>query len=414
MRSAILFLVLLAASACAQYAGVDIPLNKLTTPKSVAPALNFLSGQSWTWNVDSAGAGVFLIQDLAGNDLFLINTDTDAVVFGNATTNPTYSFAGTGAFSLAGSLALNGVVTIGDGGDTVAVNSSDWDISTTGAMTGIGAITMDGTLTLANSETVANGTNGTLTFGRNDAGVVTVTAADDDATAALTILPGGAAAFILGGASTTSVALTSDGGTVTIDGSISGATTFAHTGDDTWTATTPTITITNGETVAISDGSNTLFSVADSGTTGTVTTGGLVAQSLTGTSPAVRGGADLPVLVKRAVAGTGTDAETLSIAELFNGIFVQTPTGATTCTTPTGTEISAGLTGLAVGDSFEFTLVNLGITTRTVTLTAGASGVTIIGNAIAYSDADVATAGASSATFVFVNTASNTWIAYRR
>lgn len=36
---------------------------------------------------------------------------------------------------------------IGDNGDTVTINSSDWDISATGAMTGIGAITMDGLLT---------------------------------------------------------------------------------------------------------------------------------------------------------------------------------------------------------------------------------------------------------------------------
>lgn len=136
-----------------------------------------------------------------------------------------------------------------------------------------------------------------------------------------------------------------------------------------------------------------------------------VAQSFTaGIAPAT----DKPLLIRRAVAGTGTDTETLSIAELFNGIFVQTPTGATTCTTPTGTEISAGLTTVAVGDSFEFTLINLGTTGRAVTFTAGASGVTLVGRVLVDSPADVATDGASEATWVFVNTASNTWIAYRR
>lgn len=40
-----------------------------------------------------------------------------------------------------------GAVSIGGGSNTVAVNSSDWDISTTGAMTGIGAITADGLIT---------------------------------------------------------------------------------------------------------------------------------------------------------------------------------------------------------------------------------------------------------------------------
>jgi hypothetical protein len=40
-----------------------------------------------------------------------------------------------------------GALTLGNGTGTAAMNSSDWDISTTGAMTGIGAITMDGKLT---------------------------------------------------------------------------------------------------------------------------------------------------------------------------------------------------------------------------------------------------------------------------
>jgi hypothetical protein len=40
-----------------------------------------------------------------------------------------------------------GALTLGNGTGTVAVNSSDWDISTTGAMTGIGAITADGLIT---------------------------------------------------------------------------------------------------------------------------------------------------------------------------------------------------------------------------------------------------------------------------
>lgn len=45
-------------------------------------------------------------------------------------------------------------VTVGGGSNTVAINSSDWDVSTTGIMTGIGAITMDGAL---NNLDVQNG-----------------------------------------------------------------------------------------------------------------------------------------------------------------------------------------------------------------------------------------------------------------
>jgi hypothetical protein len=120
-------------------------------------------------------------------------------------------------------------------------------------------------------------------------------------------------------------------------------------------------------------------------------------------------------MLKKAVAGTGADTEVLTVAELFNGIFLQTPTVATTTTTPTGAAISAALgANLAVGDSFEFTIVNIGGTGDDITFTAGASGVTVTGHAIIYPGADAATQGSGSGTFIFVNTAANTWIAYRK
>lgn len=46
-----------------------------------------------------------------------------------------------------GTGTTNAAVTIGGGSNTVAINSSDWDITTTGVMTGIGAITADGLIT---------------------------------------------------------------------------------------------------------------------------------------------------------------------------------------------------------------------------------------------------------------------------
>ncbi|MFH1129111.1 MAG: hypothetical protein V1686_00015 [Patescibacteria group bacterium] len=52
----------------------------------------------------------------------------------------------TTSITTAGTFALNpaGALTIGDNGDTLFLDSSDWDISTTGAMTGISGITNDG------------------------------------------------------------------------------------------------------------------------------------------------------------------------------------------------------------------------------------------------------------------------------
>lgn len=50
---------------------------------------------------------------------------------------------GAGTVTAAGPFVTTGTSAIGDGGDTVAINSSDWDISTTGAATGIASVTYD-------------------------------------------------------------------------------------------------------------------------------------------------------------------------------------------------------------------------------------------------------------------------------
>ncbi|MFZ2681735.1 MAG: hypothetical protein WAZ14_01420 [Patescibacteria group bacterium] len=60
----------------------------------------------------------------------------------------------TGAFT---TLSSTGVTALGNNSATVAINSSDWDISATGAMTGIGAITADGLITGSAGLTVSGG-----------------------------------------------------------------------------------------------------------------------------------------------------------------------------------------------------------------------------------------------------------------
>ena len=47
---------------------------------------------------------------------------------------------------------------LGSGNETISVNSADWDISTTGDMTGIGAVTMNGLLTGTLGATVTGAT----------------------------------------------------------------------------------------------------------------------------------------------------------------------------------------------------------------------------------------------------------------
>ena len=69
-------------------------------------------------------------------------TGTGIAVFG---TSPQF----TTTMTTAGVFAINpgGALTIGDNGDTLVLNSSDWDIGATGIMTGMGNITSDGTIT---------------------------------------------------------------------------------------------------------------------------------------------------------------------------------------------------------------------------------------------------------------------------
>src|SRR5690606_1450601 len=63
--------------------------------------------------------------------------DTDIAFDGASTT-----FTTTGAFTL----TPGGAVLLGDNGDTMQINTSDWDVSTTGDLTGIGSITADGAI----------------------------------------------------------------------------------------------------------------------------------------------------------------------------------------------------------------------------------------------------------------------------
>jgi len=108
-----------------------------------------------------------------------------------------------------------------------------------------------------------------------------------------------------------------------------------------------------------------------------------------------------------------TDAATTMTAAQLAGagrvVYTMTPTTGRALTTPTGAELGAGFTDEAVGTSFEFTVVNAAAATYAITLTAGASGVTLVGVA------GMATvAAATSATFVGYFTATNTVSIYRK
>ena len=71
---------------------------------------------------------------------------------------------------------------------------------------------------------------------------------------------------------------------------------------------------------------------------------------------------------------------TLTAAHIVtNTLVTTTPTTARAVTTATGAQIIALIPDAVVGDCSEVTIVNLAASSATITLTAGASGVTLVG-----------------------------------
>lgn len=105
------------------------------------------------------------------------------------------------------------------------------------------------------------------------------------------------------------------------------------------------------------------------------------------------------------VAALGTTQNsTPTAAQLLGGVVTQTgETGGGTVTTPTGAVLSAAIADVAIGMAFQCLFMNLG-GGQTLTITAGATGMTIIGTA------GVGTG--KSALLTFVNTAADTWSCY--
>lgn len=142
------------------------------------------------------------------------------------TATPTISglITATSGLTANGALTANNTFTLGDNGDTGSINTSDWDISTTGAMTGIGAITMDGLLT---------GTAGATISGA----AINMNASSNFATNIGTGTSTGAVS--IGGGSNT-VGINSSAWDISTAGAISGVTTLGMSGVLTSTLATGT------------------------------------------------------------------------------------------------------------------------------------------------------------------------------
>ena len=122
--------------------------------------------------------------------------------------------------------------------------------------------------------------------------------------------------------------------------------------------------------------------------------------------------ADWATKEEKVTVVAATDAATVQVAATLAGaartLYTMTPTASRTLTTPTGAELGAAFGDEAVGSSFQFTVVNVAAATHPIVVTAGASGVTLVGAAATFS-----VAAASSASYVAVFTAADTVSIYR-
>ncbi len=92
--------------------------------------------------------GTILAGDLAADAVTSAKILDATIVAGDLVADTIDGASLADTITLDAAFAMNGAnMTFGDGtGETLAINTTDWDIDATGAMTGIGAITMDGAL----------------------------------------------------------------------------------------------------------------------------------------------------------------------------------------------------------------------------------------------------------------------------
>jgi hypothetical protein len=112
--------------------------------------------------------------------------------------------------------------------------------------------------------------------------------------------------------------------------------------------------------------------------------------------------------VLAAPVSSAVGAITLSVAQLTSRLIVTTTSAsAYTYTLPTGAVMDASplLANAKTGSSFDFTIVNTGTSSGIVTMTAAASGFSIVGLATI--------AVSTSATFRARRAGDNTWVLYR-
>jgi len=110
------------------------------------------------------------------------------------------------------------------------------------------------------------------------------------------------------------------------------------------------------------------------------------------------------MFTNKATAGSMTDTAAITVAQMLGKLINGIPTAAANYTTPTGAELSAAMTGVATGSSFWLVINNNSSGANTITVVAGATGVTM--------DGTVTVAQNVSRSFFCNCTGANTWVIY--
>ena len=118
------------------------------------------------------------------------------------------------------------------------------------------------------------------------------------------------------------------------------------------------------------------------------------------------GNRDEAVMGHSAAPATATDTATLTAAQVLNGIILATPTAAAAYTLPTVANLEAALSSAIVGNTVDFTVINLASSNYDITMTTN-TGWTVTGGGV------VVVQEASSATFRGRKTGNGTWQLYR-
>ncbi len=339
------------------------------------------------------------------------------VVTGAAGTATTGTAGASGVLSLTTSAggATTGAAGIGGAGGAVTFTSGTGGAcsSATGGVTGVGgAMTIGTGAGGAASGTGASAAGGALILETGAGGAQTLAAPGNDsivsgASGALTIRTGA------GGALTAGNSTAGAGGAIAITGGVGGE--AIEDADDTGGAGAA-VTLTGGAggdgQTSGAGGSVSLVtgSAGTQGAGGVTQAGAIFLHSDSVSAPTQ------PVYTSGAIPqGDAAGVADLVAADIFGpAVYVNTPSGSVDVDFPGGAlMVAAAPPGLAVGDCFDFTVINLGSTGQIITMVdQGLTGtVSVVGRADI--DPGVAAEGSGAGTFRMRYFGTNAWTAYR-